>query len=235
MSVVLVVLVACVLPDVSLVARAQHTPANTTANNATAKTAKNATAAGGPASPAHTTQRGCKCKGVWATECGVGGVQQTVQFFGCGMETPCDGDTPTMDTAFDTWCFVEPNCTRARVAADSNGDGDGGGTTAQWDYCRFDNSTTAAPAPAPVTTPATAPTAAAATSAPPGNDGRTKMGCECDSSWQVDCTALRGPGHATAEFMGCNMLEPCDGDTGSGVWSSWCLVKPTPTNPDCGK
>ena len=74
------------------------------------------------------------CKTRWATSCSLPGKKKkiNVQFFGCGMEIPCDGDDNNGDSVFNTWCFVNPNCTTARKSTEG----------ADWDFCPYASTTT---------------------------------------------------------------------------------------------
>lgn len=59
----------------------------------------------------------------------------------------------------------------------------------------------------------------------PAISRKSKNGCTCASTWQMNNTGdnIACPGHNTVHH-GCDMDPPCDDDSGGGVWSSWCLT-----------
>eukprot|EP00039_Didymoeca_costata_P000716 m.46953 g.46953 ORF g.46953 m.46953 type:complete len:960 (+) comp10430_c0_seq2:186-3065(+) len=106
----------------------------------------NTTAEFGPTTTQNTTTLGilpgetlhnCQCKAAWSQECCANrsvtrsdcdaADVETLTFYGCGMETPCDGD---FRDPYPTWCFVEDGCDGAFKSNDIS-----------WDYC-YPQSTT---------------------------------------------------------------------------------------------
>lgn len=56
-----------------------------------------------------------------------------------------------------------------------------------------------------------------------GTTSYTVNGCRCSQAWAIGSSTCSGVDGTV--FRGCNMVTPCDGDTGGVAGQSWCILE----------